>query len=76
MIQQGLALRLDWETVRGAVMDLVLRRADVEPTRVALARWRFDGDLALRAAGIEHRLAACIADPGLSGLWAPLQKMR
>jgi len=75
LIQQGLTFRPDWEHVLRAVMDFVLPRPDVESTRVALAGWSFGGYLALRAAGSEHRLAACIADPGLSGLWEPLQAM-
>lgn len=56
-------------------MDFTLERSDVDPTRVALAGWSFGGYLALRAAGGEHRLAACVADPGLFGLWEPLKKM-
>lgn len=75
LIQQGLTFRPDWEQVLRVVMDFTLERSDVDPTRVALAGWSFGGYLALRAAGGEHRLAACVADPGLFGLWEPLKKM-
>jgi hypothetical protein len=37
----------------------------VDPTRIALSGWSLGGYLAPRAASGEHRLAACIADPGL-----------
>jgi len=43
-------------------------RADVDPTRIAVSGWSLGGYLALRAASGEHRLAACIADPGLFGI--------
>jgi len=75
LIQQGLPMRPDWENVVRPVLDYALTRPEVDPARIALAGWSFGGYLALRGAGGERRLAACIADPGLSGLWAPMQKM-
>src|ERR1700761_2231631 len=64
LIRDGLALRPDWETVVGPVLDWVLARPEVDPTRVVLAGWSFGGFLAPRAAAHETRLAALIADPG------------
>ena len=40
----------------------------VDPDRIALNGWSLGGYLAPRAASGEHRLAACIADPGLWGM--------
>lgn len=65
LIVQGLRLRPDWETVVTAVVDVALTLPGVDPRRVALNGWSLGGYLAPRAASGEHRLAACIADPGL-----------
>jgi pimeloyl-ACP methyl ester carboxylesterase len=75
LIKQGLKMRPDWENVVRPVVDYALTRPEVDPARLALAGWSFGGYLALRGAGGEPRLSACIADPGLMGLWEPMQKM-
>lgn len=64
LIEQGIPLRPDWETVIGAVIDCALTFPLVDPARIALTGWSLGGYLAPRAASGEHRLAACIADPG------------
>jgi pimeloyl-ACP methyl ester carboxylesterase len=64
LIRDGVALRPDWENVVTPVLDWVLARPEVDPTRVVLAGWSFGGFLAPRAAAHEIRLAALIADPG------------
>jgi hypothetical protein len=69
LIQQGVHLRPDWETVVRAVIDVAVTLAGVDTSRIALSGWSLGGYLSLRAATGEHRLAACIADPGL---WGPL----
>lgn len=75
LIEQGLPLRPDWENVVRPVVDHALTRKDVDPARLALAGWSLGGYLVLRAAGGEHRLGACVADPAFTGLWAPLRRM-
>ena len=65
LYEQGLYLRPDWEKVISAVVDRVLQLNIVDPDRIALSGWSLGGYLALRAASGEHRLAACVADPGL-----------
>lgn len=65
LYEQGLRLRPDWETVVRAVVDHALTLETVDPKRIALNGWSLGGYLAARAASGEHRLAACIADPGL-----------
>jgi dienelactone hydrolase len=73
LIKHGLVMRPDWENVVRPVVDFALSRPDVDPRRVALVGWSFGGYLAPRAASGEHRLAACIADPGQ---WDSLEALR
>jgi dienelactone hydrolase len=68
LYEHGVCLRPDWETVVRAVVDLALTLPAVDPERIALSGWSLGGYLSPRAASGEHRLAACIADPGQPGL--------
>lgn len=68
LIEQGVTLRPDWETVIKAVVDYALTLKQVDATRIALSGWSLGGYLAPRAASCEHRLAACIADPAQSAM--------
>lgn len=68
LCEQGVVLRADWDRVVRPVLDHVLDRPDVDAARVALVGWSLGGLLAIRAAAVEHRLAACIADPALYGI--------
>ncbi|QVQ28432.1 alpha/beta hydrolase family protein [Achromobacter deleyi] len=75
LYEQGIALRPDWETVVRAVVDCAAGLPLVDERRIVLSGWSLGGHLAPRAASGEHRLAACIADPGqwsLAGLIRPL----
>lgn len=64
LYQQGVPMRPDWETVVSAVVDVVEQLPIVDPRRIVISGWSLGGYLAPRAASGEHRLAACIADPG------------
>lgn len=64
LIEKGVPLRPDWETVVAAVVDFALTLPEVEPEKIALSGWSLGGYLAPRAASGEHRLAACVADCG------------
>lgn len=75
LIEQNLPLRPDWENVVRPVVDYVLGRDDVDPERLALAGWSLGGYLALRAAGLEPRIRACVADPAFTGIWDGLKVM-
>jgi alpha-beta hydrolase superfamily lysophospholipase len=64
LLQQGLVLRPDWESVVTPVLDWLLSRPGVDARKIALIGLSLGGYLAPRAASAEHRLAACIADCG------------
>lgn len=68
LVDHGVRLRPDWETVVAAVVDYALELPGVDPARIALSGWSLGGYLAPRAASGERRLAACVADPGLYSL--------
>lgn len=70
LIEQGVTMRPDWETVVAAVLDVAVTLPGVDPKRIALSGWSLGGYLALRAATAEKRLAACVADPGFMGMAA------
>jgi alpha-beta hydrolase superfamily lysophospholipase len=65
LVEHATTLRPDWETVVKSVVDFALTISIVDPARIALSGWSLGGYLAPRAASGEHRLAACVADPGL-----------
>jgi len=70
LIQQGMHLRPDWEVVITSVVDYLLTRHDVDPSRIALLGVSLGGYLAPRAVSREHRISACVVDPGQFDLGA------
>lgn len=68
LVRDGTHLRADWEVVIRAVVDVSLTLPNVDPDRIVLSGWSLGGYLAPRGASGEHRLAACIADPGQFGM--------
>jgi dienelactone hydrolase len=75
LFKQHLYMRPDWERVVTPAVDYLLTRPEVDGNRIALVGRSWGGYLAPRAATVEHRLAACIADPGLLAPGAIVQKM-
>jgi alpha-beta hydrolase superfamily lysophospholipase len=69
LIEHGMPIRPDWESVIGPVVDFALTLPNVDPGRIALSGWSLGGYLALRGASGEPRIAACIADPGLRAVF-------
>lgn len=65
LIEQGMTLRPDWESVISPVVDFAQSLPNVDTQKIALCGWSLGGYLAPRAASGEHRLAACVADPAL-----------
>lgn len=68
LYEKRLFFRPDYETVVSPVVDVATGRADVDADRLALVGRSFGGYLAPRAATADHRLAALVADPGISDL--------
>ncbi len=64
--------RPDWEQVLTPVVDWLLTRAEVDPARIGLVGRSFAGYLAPRAATVEHRFAAMVADPAQPDMAAHL----
>jgi pimeloyl-ACP methyl ester carboxylesterase len=75
LLEQGMTMRPDWENVVRPVVDYALTRREIDPNRIALMGRSWGGYLAPRAATGEHRLAACIADPGLYALGSAMPAM-
>ena len=73
LFEQNIPLRPDWETVVKAVVDFALTLPEIDANKIALSGWSLGGYLSPRAASGEHRLAACIADPGQ---WAVADSFR
>lgn len=73
LFEQNVPLRPDWETVITAVIDFTLHLPVVAPNRIVIFGESLGGYLAPRAASVEHRLVACIADPGL---WSMVGQFR
>src|SRR5215208_7068610 len=74
LYKQGIHMRPDWENVVTPVVDYAIsHQPEMDPERIVLIGWSFGGYLAPRAASGEHRLAACIADPGQ---WDLLEAMK
>jgi hypothetical protein len=65
LFERKIPFRPDWEKVITPIVDFLRRRDDVDSKRIALTGWSMCGELVVRAAAFEHRLAAVVADPGL-----------
>jgi pimeloyl-ACP methyl ester carboxylesterase len=74
LIKDGLFFRPDWEQVVGPVIDYALTRPEVSPGRIALMGISFGGYLASRAASVDPRVAALIADPGQRSLFDEMKQ--
>ncbi len=65
LMRQGLPFRPDWENVLTPVLDVLTKRTDVDPGRIAVMGISQGGYWVPRAAAHEHRIAAAVADPGV-----------
>ncbi len=73
LFERQVPFRYDWENVITPVVDYLRSRPDVDPGRIALNGSSLGGELVIRAAAFEHRLAAVIADPGILSVWLSWQ---
>jgi dienelactone hydrolase len=69
LFQRQIPFRPDWENVITPIADYLRSRPDVDSSRIALIGSSLGGELAVRAAAFEHRLAAVVADPGILSVW-------
>jgi dienelactone hydrolase len=69
LFQRQVPFRPDWENVITPIVDYLRSRPDVDPSRIALVGSSLGGELVIRAAAFEHRLAAVVADPAIFGVW-------
>ncbi|WP_330457738.1 alpha/beta fold hydrolase [Streptomyces sp. NBC_00820] len=58
-----------WERVVTPLVDWLVRRGDVDATRIALTGLSMGGNLVARAAAFEHRIAAVVCEPGCVRPW-------
>jgi len=71
LFQRQIPFRYDWDKVITQVVDYLRARPDVDRSRIALSGSSLGGELVVRAAAYEHRLAAVVADPGFLSVWLP-----
>jgi hypothetical protein len=73
LFERQVSFRPDWESVVTPVVDYLRSRPDVDPDRIVLSGSSLGGELVIRAAAFEHRLAAVVSDPGFLSLWLTWQ---
>jgi hypothetical protein len=73
LFQRQVPFRPDWENVITPVVDYLRSRRDVDHSRIALSGSSLGGELVIRAAAFEHRLAAVVADPAFLSVWLSWQ---
>ena len=66
LYEQGLHFRPDWEAVITPVVDYAVSRPDVDAPRIALLGVSQAGYWVPRAAAFDERIAAAVADPGVT----------
>ena len=66
LIRGGLPFRPDWEKVMSPVVDYLLSRPDVDGAKLALLGVSQAGYWVPRSVAFEHRIAAAVADPGVT----------
>ncbi len=67
---RNIPFRHDWEKVITPIVDFLHKREGVDPNRIALSGISQGGYWIIRALAFEHRIAAGIADPGVTDVSA------
>ena len=73
LFERQIGFRYDWENVITPVVDYLRSRPEVDAHRIILNGSSLGGELVIRAAAFEHRLAAVVSDPGFLSLWLTWQ---
>ncbi|HWB56847.1 MAG TPA: CocE/NonD family hydrolase [Gaiellaceae bacterium] len=71
LFRQEIPFIPDWERVVTPTIDWLLSHDEVDADRIAMLGCSQGGYWAPRAAAFEHRVAACIADPGVFDCFVP-----
>jgi FrsA-like alpha/beta hydrolase family protein len=71
--RHGIPTRHDYEVPVGKCIDWLLRRPDIDASRIAVSGSSLGGYYSARAASKEHRLAACISH---GAIWDVEQRFR
>ena len=69
LFEREIPFRPDWEKVITPIVDYLHTRSDVDTKRIGMTGWSFTGELVIRAAAFEKRIAAVCADPGSVDTW-------
>jgi dienelactone hydrolase len=75
LFEQQIPFRYDWEKVVTPIVDYLRSRPEVDRDRIVLSGSSLGGELVIRAAAFEHRLAAVVADPGFLSVWLSWQTL-
>jgi pimeloyl-ACP methyl ester carboxylesterase len=75
LFERQVPFRYDWENVITPIVDYLRDRPEVDDDRIALSGSSQGGELVVRAAAFEHRLAAVVADPGFLSVWLSWQTL-
>ena len=70
LFERRICFTPDWAGVITPIVDYLVGRGDVDAKRIALTGWSMGGNLVIRAASREHRIAAIVSDPGALSLIA------
>lgn len=62
--EKQIYFRPDWENVAKPVVDYLISRPEVDPKKIAICGYSVGGYFAPRAVTSEHRIAACVTNPG------------
>jgi pimeloyl-ACP methyl ester carboxylesterase len=73
LVRDGVPMIAEWERVVRPVVDVLVNRSDVDRERIVLQGWSLGGQLCLRAASGEPRIAAVVSDPPAWSLYEQLQ---
>jgi dienelactone hydrolase len=68
LFERDIPFRPDWEKVITPIVDLLSERSDVDAEKIVLYGTSQGGYWVPRAAAFEHRLAAVVADPGVTNV--------
>jgi pimeloyl-ACP methyl ester carboxylesterase len=72
LLERGIPFRPEWHLAISAVLDAFIGRPDVDADRIVVIGEDWGGYLAAGAAARDPRIAACVVDPAIVGLWSSM----